>query len=144
MTEKPSEVRFRLIRADDLPATNPENDAFVFGLQDTKEALIAPARGPNGEFVFDFSLTVKPGADPERPVFGGRFASGPASDRFVYLAWRSVPRGVWINRLKAKLSAIDWAMVHAAQAADAPIEADLSGRPPGSGKTPIPWRIGGP
>ena len=144
MAEKPSEVRFRLIRADDVPATNPENDAFVFGLQDTKEQLVAGVRGPNGEFVFDFSLTVKPGADPARPVFGGRFASGPASDRFVYLGWRSIPRGVWINRLKAKLSAIDWVMVRAAQMADAPIEADLSGRPPGSGKTPIPWRIGGP
>lgn len=144
MAEKPSEVRFRLIRADDVPATNPEKDAFVFGLQDTKEQLIAGARGPKGEFIFDFSLTVKPGADPARPVFGGRFASGPASDRFVYLAWRSIPRGVWINRLKARLAGVDWAMVRAAQAADAPIEADLTSRPPGSGKTPVPWRIGGP
>ena len=45
MTEKPSEVRFRLIRADDLPATNPENDAFVFGLQDTNNRASATAPG---------------------------------------------------------------------------------------------------
>jgi hypothetical protein len=144
MAEDSSEVRFRLVRADDVPATNPENDAFVFGLQDTRQALIAGARGPQGEFIFDFTLTVKPGADPVRPVFGGRFASGPANDRFVYLGWLSVPRGVWINRLKAKLGAIDWAMVRAAQAAGAPIEADLTGRSPGSGKTPILWRLGEP
>ena len=30
------EVRFRIVRADDKPATNPENDPFVFGLQDAK------------------------------------------------------------------------------------------------------------
>ena len=33
------EVRFRLLRADDRPATNPEGDAFPFGLQDAKQTL---------------------------------------------------------------------------------------------------------
>jgi hypothetical protein len=31
-------------------------------------------------------------------------------DRFAYLSWRSVPRGVYISRVKARLSGIDWAI----------------------------------
>jgi hypothetical protein len=63
-----------------------------------------------GAFVFDFSLQAKPGRDPDRPVFTGRFASGPVHDRFVYLACRSVERGDYIKRVKARLSTIDWTM----------------------------------
>ena len=55
----------------------------MFGLQDTKQTIIPGERQPDGTLAFDFTLRVKPGADPDRPVLLGRFASGPAQDRFV-------------------------------------------------------------
>ena len=135
------EVRFRLIRADDAPATNPLGDPFVFGLQDTKEQLVAAERLPDGRLNWDFALRVKPGPDPDHPVFLGRFASGPAHDRFVYLAWRSIPRGAWINRVKARLGAIDWTLVRAAQAADRPLVADMTGWGPHDSRRQVAWRV---
>jgi hypothetical protein len=134
-----SELRLRLIRADDVPATNPLGDAYEFGLQDTEGELAAARRLPDGRLAWDFTLRVKEGG--ARPSFLGRFASGPADDRFVYLAWRSIPRGVWINRVKARLSDLDWPLVRAAQAADRPLVADLTGRPPGGGRVPVDWRL---
>ena len=137
----PDEVGMRLVRADDAPATNPKNEAYDFGLQDAKGAVVAGARDALGRFVFDFSLTVRPGKDANRPVFGGPFASGPADDRFVYLAWRSIPRGVWINRIKARLGDIDWALVREAQKTGRRITADLTGRLPHGGRAPACWRL---
>ncbi|HXQ12814.1 MAG TPA: DUF5990 family protein [Caulobacteraceae bacterium] len=135
------EVRMRLIRADDTPATNPDNDAYDFGLQDTKGNVIPAARDAQGRFVFDFRLTVKPGKDPNHPTFGGPFASGPADDRFVYLAWRSKARGVRINRIKARLQDIDWSLVREAQSSGRRITADLTGRLPHGGRAPAGWRL---
>jgi hypothetical protein len=83
---------------------------------------------------------VRPAADGS-PGFLGAFASGPADDRFVYLSWRSNPRGVWINRLKARLGWIDWPLIHAAQAAGKPTTADLTGRTPGHSMKRIDWRL---
>jgi hypothetical protein len=134
-------VRFRLIRADDRPATNPEGDAYAFGLQDTKEALHRGVTLPDGRLAFDFELRVRPGKDG-RPNFLGDFASGPAGDRFVYLAWRSLPRGVWINRVKAPLGPIEWPLIEAAQAEGRRIVADVTGRGPGGGRAAIAWRLG--
>lgn len=134
-------VRLRLIRNDDVPATNPLNNSYVFGLQDTKQEIVAGARRSDGALVFDFSLRVKPGADPERPVFTGRFASGPAHDRFVYLSWRSVERGSYINRVKARLSGIDWQMVRQAQAVDGPLTADMTGWRPGDPRKSVEWQV---
>jgi len=135
------EVRMRLIRADDAPATNALNEPFAFGLQDVKQQVVPGRRDAHGRFVFDFTLKVKAGKDPTRPAFGGPFASGPADDRFVYLAWRSVPRGVWINRIKARLSSIDWALVRAAQESDRPIVADVTGRRPHDSARLVDWRL---
>jgi hypothetical protein len=134
------EVKFRLRRADDVPVTNPEALAFSFGLQDTKGQIVAGRRDGQG-LVFDFSLTAKPGKDPNHPNFTGRFASGPPEDRFVYLSWKATARGDYINRLKARLGSIDWALVEEAQRTGRPISADLSGRGPGAGRTPIDWRL---
>jgi hypothetical protein len=136
-----SEVRLRLIRADDRPSTNPEGDAFEFGLQDSKGELTPAARLPDGRLYWDFELRVRAAPDGS-PNFLGRFASGPADDRFVYLSWRSIPRGVWISRLKARLSWIDWPLIRAAQAAHQPITADLTGRTPGHSMLRIDWRLG--
>src|SRR5215469_8320575 len=105
-----AEVPFCLVRDHDNPISHAFEEPYEFGLQDNKGEIVAGNRDPAGRFVFDFSLKVKPAADG-RPIFTGRFASGPPDDRFVYLSWRSVPRGVYINRLKARLSSIDWEMI---------------------------------
>ena len=108
------EVKFRLRRADDRPATNPKGLAYEFGLQDTKGRIVAGRRDARG-LVFDFSLLARPGKDPNHPNFTGAFASGPADGRFIYLSWKAVGRGDYINRVKAPLAGIDWAMVEEAQ-----------------------------
>lgn len=134
-------VRLRLIRADDIPATNPEGDAYAFGLQDTKDQITPGVRGPDGVLVFDFELRAAPGATPDRPNFFGAFASGPVDDRFVYLSWRSIPRGAWINRIKARLAGIDWPLLRAAQAAGRPLVADMTGWTPHDGRKQVAWRV---
>jgi hypothetical protein len=134
---RPTELRLRLTRGSDAPPTNPLGDAYEFGLQNTKQALIAGVRDAAGRLAFDFTLTVKPGKGGA-PNFTGAFASGPADDRFVYLAWRSIPRGVWINRIKARLADIDWAMIE--QAEGRRLVADLSDWSPGGGRRRVDWR----
>jgi hypothetical protein len=136
------QVRFRLLRADDVPATNPHNLPFKFGLQDKHGEIIPATPQKNGSLAFDFTLTVKEGADPERPVFGGRFANGPPNDRFVYLSWYAMQRGDYINRVKARLSSIDWQMVRTAQASNKAITADMTGWTPGHTKKKyIEWHL---
>jgi hypothetical protein len=110
-------------------------------LQDTKGELVPGVVRPDGRLGWDFTLIAKPGVEPARPNFYGRFASGLANDRFVYLAGRSIARRVWINRVKARLSDIDWPLVHAAQAAGRPLVADLTDRPPGGGRRLVDWRV---
>ena len=134
------EVRMRLVRRDDAPPTNPQGLAFEFGLQDTKQGIDPGRRSADGAFVFDFVLRVKPGADPERPVFGGPYASGPADDRFVYLSWRRIDGGGYINRVKARLGGINWTMVRAAQAEDRPLTADMTGWTPHAHRRSVDWR----
>jgi hypothetical protein len=144
MTKTPSipeEVRFRLLRSDDVPATNPHNLAYRFGLQDTKGNITPGERQPSGMIAFDFSLTVKQGKDAARPVFAGPFASGPVDDRFVYLSWFAIERGDYINRVKARLGAIEWKMIRASQKENRPITADLTGRGPGEAMKPIAWYL---
>lgn len=136
-----SEVRFRLIRAHDIPPSHELEEAVEFGLQDTKGVVVPGTRGPKGEFIFDFVLTVREGPDAKHPAFGGRFASGTAEDRFVYLSWRSVPRGVWINRLKARLGSIDWKLVHAAQKANKPLVADMTDWSLGDKRKFVEWQL---
>lgn len=136
----PGELRLRLIRADDRPATNPEGDDYVFGLQDTKQAIVAGAPRADGALVFDFSVRVKPGKN-DGPDFAGPFVSGKVGDRFVYLSWLSIPRRVWINRVKVRLIDIDWATIEAAQAAGRPLVADATGWSPGGSRRFVAWRL---
>jgi hypothetical protein len=136
------EVRFRLLRSDDVPATNPFHLAYRFGLQDTKQDIVAGTRQPDGVLAFDFSLTVKKGKAPKHPVFSGRFASGPADDRFVYLSWWAIERGDYINRVKARLATIDWKMVRASQEQDRPITADMTGWNVGDARKYVTWYLG--
>jgi hypothetical protein len=135
-----AEAPFRLARDHERPISYEFEEAYEFGLQDNKGKIIPGARDPMGRFVFDFSLTVKPAADG-RPVFTGRFASGPPSDRFVYLSWRSIPRGVYINRLKASLSSIDWDMIRTALDSGRRLYADTTNWRLGDPRRIIPWRL---
>jgi hypothetical protein len=139
---EPNEVRFRLLRSDDVPATNPFNLDYRFGLQDTKQEIVPGERQPNGLLAFDFALKVKQGKDPNRPVFIGRFASGPVDDRFVYLSWRAIDRGDYINRVKARLATVDWKMVRASREQDRPITADVTGWRPGDPRKHVIWYLG--
>ena len=86
-------------------------------------------------------LTGGGGIEAKHPAFGGRFASGTADDRFVYLSWRSVPRAVWINRLKARLGKIDWKMVREAQKADKALVADMTDWALGDKRKFVEWRV---
>jgi hypothetical protein len=133
------DVSFRLIRKDDVPATNPLELAYRFGLQNTKGEVLPGVRDAEGRFVFDFMLKVKEG--DAGPVFLGDFASGPAADRFVYLSWWAVERGDWINRVKVPLGTINWELVKQARAGDQRITADVTGRGPGGGKRPVDWYL---
>jgi Family of unknown function (DUF5990) len=99
------------------------------------------ARQSNGTLLFDFSLKVKEGKDPERPVFTGPYASGAVDDRFVYLSWFAVDRGEYINRVKVRLGAIDWRLIRRSQKENRPITADLSGRGPGETSKAIAWYL---
>jgi hypothetical protein len=134
------EVLFSLVRDHDKPVSHEFEEPYEFGLQDNKGEIIAGARDAIGRFVFDFSLKVKSAADG-RPTFTGRFASGPPSDRFVYLSWRSIPRGVYINRLKARLSSIDWDMISTASDGARRLCADMSDWQLGDPRRNVPWRV---
>lgn len=136
------DVRFRLLRNDDVPATNPLHLAYRFGLQDTKGNVVAGTKLSNGVLGFDFSLTAKQGTDSRHPVFTGRFASGPVSDRFVYLSWWAIKRENWINRVKARLGTIDWKMVRASQEQGKLITADMTGWNPGDTRKFVSWYLG--
>jgi hypothetical protein len=136
-----SELRLRLIRDNDIPASHDLDERYILGIQDKDQQIFAGKRGTDGKLVFDFSVKVQAGNADQHPVFTGRFASGPPSDRFVYLSWRSVRRNVYINRVKARLSNISWAMVRAAQKADRSLVAEMSGRGPGDPRRHVEWRL---
>ena len=133
-------VRFRLLRNDDVPPTNPHEFTYLFGLQDKAQAIIPPVILADGRLAFDFSLEVKPGKAGQ-PVFTGRFASGPVDDRFVYLSWRSIERGDYINQVKARLSNLTWKVIEAARRGNGVLTADMSGRGPGDPQKFAPWQL---
>jgi hypothetical protein len=135
-----AEAPFRLVRDHDKPVSHAFEEPYEFGLQDNKGEIVRGARDRMGRFVFDFSLKVKPAANG-RPAFTGRFASGPPADRFVYLSWRSIPRGVYINRLKARLSSVDWIMITAALDSNRRLCADMTDWQLGDSRRNIPWRV---
>lgn len=143
MAKTPSEqeeVRFRLLRSDDVPATNPHNLAYRFGLQDTKGNIVPGERQTDGMLVFSFSLKIKEGKDGI-PVFTGPFSSGPVDDRFVYLSWLAIDRGDYINRVKVRLKGIGWKMIQDSQKKTRCITADMSGRGPREAMDPIAWYL---
>lgn len=134
---------FRLIRVNDLPHTNRQGRSYSFGLQDKKQNITLGYNDHNGYLAFDFSLMVKHGADLERPVFTGPFASGPVNDRFVYLSWKLNERG-YLNRIKARLGSIDWELIRIAQRSNSALEADMTGWVPHDPRKSPEWRTANP
>lgn len=132
-------VRMRLLRDDPLA---PSGDASAsFGLQDKDENLQPPVKRADGMYVFDFELTVSEGTDG-RPNFTGPFAGGPRDQRFVYLSWPRLDGCGYINRVKVRLTDLDWPLIEQAIERALPLEADASGRKPGGGTVPVSWRLG--
>jgi hypothetical protein len=132
-------VGIRLLRDD---AAAPTGDSSApFGLQAKDGKLQPPVRRADGMHVFEFTLTVGKGPDG-RPNFTGSFASGPREQRFVYLSWPRLDGCGYVNRIKMRLSDLDWTLIEQAIDRGAPLEADASGRKPGGGTVPVEWRLG--
>jgi hypothetical protein len=132
-------IRLRLLR--DPAPPSPDGSPCRFGLQDSKGGIQAGIEAGDGKLRFDFELNVKEGPDQDRPVFTGPYASGPPGDRFVYLSWQRLNGQGYVNRIKARLGDIGWALVREAQAGGKVLEADMSGRGAGGGRVPVAWRL---
>lgn len=133
-------VSIRLLRDDPAPPS-PDGTACRLGLQDDKEQLHGGRQGADGKLAFDFTLKVKQGPDPDRPIFTGPFAHGPRNERFVYLSWQRTDGPGYVNRIKIRLTDIDWPLVRAAQTSGRSLITDASGRAAGGGRVPVAWRI---
>lgn len=134
-------LKMRLLRDDPKPP-NGDGSAVRFGLQDNKEQLHDGVLRDDGKLAFDFELRVAAAEDESQPpVFLGPFAFGRPQDRFVYLSWQRTELPGYVNRVKARLADIGWALVHEAQESGGRLEADMSGRKAGGGKVPVVWRI---
>lgn len=136
-------LRFRLLRDSPIAASAADDpSATMFGLQDNREQIHAGTVRPDGMIAFEFTLRVAPASDETKPpVFTGPFAFGSPRERFVYLSWQRTELPGYVNRIKARLGDIDWALVHAAQASGGTLEADMSGRKAGGGTIPVDWRL---
>jgi hypothetical protein len=131
-------VRFRLLRDD--PAAPSGDPSAPFGLQDKNEKLVPPVVRADGMHVLDFELAVSEGPDG-RPNFTGPFACGPRDQRFVYLSWPRLDGCGYVNRVKLRLTDLDWPLIDRAIERGVPLEADASGRKPGGGTVPVAWRL---
>ena len=132
-------VRMRLLRDD--PAAPSGEPSAPFGLQDKAGMLQPPVERGDGMQVFDFALTVDEGPGG-RPNFTGPFANGPRDQRFVYLSWPHLAGCGYVNRIKLRLTDLDWPLIEQAIARAVPLEADASGRKACGGTVPVAWRLG--
>lgn len=82
-----------------------------FGLQDKANGLLPGYADADGT-VFDFTADCKTGKNG-RPALHGRFAHGPAADRFVYLSWRNAD-GAYAQRFKVPLAPITASQIETA------------------------------
>ena len=128
----------RLLRDDPVAPTGDASKPF--GLQDKDGKLQPPVKRAEGMHVFDFELAVGEGPDG-RPNFTGPFACGPREQRFVYLSWPRLDGCGYVNRIKMRLTDLDWPQIEEAIRRGLPLEADTSGRNPGGGTVPVAWRL---
>src|SRR5271154_1052164 len=109
------QIAIRLIHNGVQPGV-PLDEPMRFGAQDTKGGVHPGLTEPGNERPFDLTLDVK-GDEVNPPIFGGPFAHGPPSGRFLYLSWRreGQPEHPWCWRIKIPLSGISWAEIRAAE-----------------------------
>lgn len=135
------EVRLRLVRADELPATNPLGEAFEFGLQGVKQRILPGQRSADGGFARDFALGVKPGPDAARRTFLGDYASGRPT-----IASSTSPGARYLAGSGSIASRRGWAASTGrwsgrAQAAGRRLVADMTGWSPHDGRKQVAWRL---
>jgi hypothetical protein len=133
-------VALRVIH-DGAKPIHDTGEPYRFGLQRGRDDVQQGAPLSDGRLAFDVTLRVKPGADPERPVFLGDFTHGPPHERSLHLGWKPSRPG-WINRVKVPLSALTWAQVREAQTSGRRLVADATGRQPHQPR-PLAWTLAG-
>ena len=138
MTDAANTVKLRVLH-DGAGPIHATGEPYRLGLQRGRDDVQEGTALANGGLVFDIEMRVKPGPDPERPVFLGEFAQGTAEARFLHLGWKPDRPG-WINRAKVPLSGISWAQVREAQSAGRPLVADATGRQPHQPR-PLTWTL---
>jgi hypothetical protein len=139
MTTAADSVILRVLH-DGAKPVHDTGEPYRLGLQRGSDDVQEGALLDDGRLIFEVELRVKPGPDPERPVFLGEFAHGTADARFLHLGWKPDRPG-WINRAKVPLSGISWAQVREAQACGRPLVADATGRQPHQPR-PLIWALG--
>ena len=138
MTTPADTVNVRVLH-DGAKPIHDTGEAYRLGLQRGRDDVQEGQVLADGRLAFDIALRVKPGPDPERPVFLGEFAQGTADARFLHLGWKPDRPG-WINRAKVPLSGISWAQVREAQTSGRPLVADATGRQPHQPR-PLTWTL---
>jgi hypothetical protein len=133
-------VSLRVIH-DGAKPIHDTGEPYRFGLQCGRDSVQQGSRLGDGRLAFDVTLRVKPGVDPERPVFLGEFTHGPPDARCLNLGWKPDRPG-WINRVKVPLATLTWAQVRAAQECGRPLVADATGRQPHQPR-PLDWTLAG-
>jgi hypothetical protein len=131
-------IKVRVVH-DGAKPIHDTGEPYRFGLQRGRDDVQAGSTLGDGRLAFDVALRVKPGADPERPVFLGEFTHGPPDARFLNLGWKPDRPG-WINRIKVPLSTITWSQVRQAQSSGRRLTADATGRQPHQPR-PLAWTL---
>lgn len=88
-------------------------EGVTFKLQDGT-MLIDPQHRDDEKIVFDFAVRLKDEDRNRKPRFVGRFVSGPAEDRFVYICSGTLAGqadSCWTRRAKIMLTEIDWDLI---------------------------------
>ena len=132
-----SALWIRLLREADPPRT--DGSPVRFGLQDKTGVMHDGVVRDDGLVQFDFELTVAGVPGDGQPDFGGPFVSGSRGERFVYLSWQRLDGVGFMNRIKVRLTDIDWNLAGAA--AGKILQADLRGTATGGGSRPVAWTV---
>jgi len=130
-------LRIRLLREAQPPRS--DGSPVRFGLQDKGGAMHGGIARDDGLVQFDFEVTVTGAPGDGQPDFGGPFVSGSRGERFVYLSWQRLHGAGFMNRIKVRLTDVDWGLVRAATGKN--LQADLRGVATGGGNRSIAWTV---
>lgn len=132
-------LRIRLIREPEPPSG--DDTPVRFGLQDRVGGMHDGMPRSDGLVQFDFDVSVRGVPEDGPPDFAGPFVSGTRGERFVYLSWQRRDGAGFVNRIKVRLTDLDWPLIAAAQGGGKRLEANLRGASAGGGKRPVEWRL---